>query len=216
LPKKIIKKTSDKPAKKRKRRSSEDIMNRLLQAAGDEFGELGYSSATTAGIARRAEVTEAQLFRYFDSKADLFREAIFKPLDRHLSEFNDKYLIESDQDVDVAEQSRLYITELQKFIRTHWKTLMSLVVAQTYAPESVRGLSEVDSLNTYFKRNAEIMSKRMGRNITIDPQLMVRVSFAAVLANVMFKDWIFPEGLASDEDISASIIDFVMNGIHTN
>ena len=39
---------------------------------------------------------------------------------------------------------------------------------------------------------------------------------AAVLACVMFKDWIFPKGLASNADISAAIIDFVIDGINAN
>jgi hypothetical protein len=44
----------------------------------------------------------------------------------------------------------------------------------------------------------------------------VRVSFVAVLACVMFKDWIFPPGMASDEEITAAINDFVMEGIRVN
>jgi AcrR family transcriptional regulator len=202
---------------KRQRRAPAEIMSRLMQAATDEFGEQGYSNATTAGIARRAEVTEAQLFRYFNSKAELFREAILKPLDRHLAEFNDKYLVLSAVDsADMREQSRRYITELQKFIREHWKTLMSLVVAQAYAPESVRGLSEIDSLHTYFQRNAEIMSQRVGDNPRVKTNLMVRVSFAAVLASVLFKDWIFPDGLASKEEINLAVVDFVIDGVNAN
>jgi hypothetical protein len=50
----------------------------------------------------------------------------------------------------------------------------------------------------------------------VDPRLMVRVSFAAVLACVMFKDWIFPPDLATDEQISAAINAFVLEGISAN
>jgi hypothetical protein len=44
----------------------------------------------------------------------------------------------------------------------------------------------------------------------------VRVSFAAVLACILFKEWIFPPGMASDEQINAAIKDFVMDGINAN
>jgi hypothetical protein len=37
-----------------------------------------------------------------------------------------------------------------------------------------------------------------------------------VLACVMFKDWIFPRGLAGPDEISAAIRDFVMDGINAN
>ena len=42
------------------------------------------------------------------------------------------------------------------------------------------------------------------------------VSFAAVLASVMFKDWLFPAGLASDEAIRDAIADFTIDGIGAN
>ena len=45
---------------------------------------------------------------------------------------------------------------------------------------------------------------------------MVRVSFAAVLANVMFRDWLFPAGLASEHDIREAIIDFVIDGLRAS
>lgn len=45
---------------------------------------------------------------------------------------------------------------------------------------------------------------------------MVRVSFAAVLGSVMFRDWLFPEGLASDEAIRRAIADFTIDGISAN
>jgi hypothetical protein len=45
---------------------------------------------------------------------------------------------------------------------------------------------------------------------------MVRVSFVSVLACIMFKDWIFPDGMASDSDIEAAINNFVLEGISAN
>jgi hypothetical protein len=44
----------------------------------------------------------------------------------------------------------------------------------------------------------------------------VRVSFAAVLANLMFRDWLFPPGIASDTEIREAIAAFVIEGIEAN
>ncbi|MFT5201663.1 MAG: AcrR family transcriptional regulator [Candidatus Aldehydirespiratoraceae bacterium] len=43
----------------------------ILDSASELFAERGYENAHTAAIAQRAEVSEATLFRYFPSKADL-------------------------------------------------------------------------------------------------------------------------------------------------
>lgn len=204
------------PVARRKRRSPEEIMDRLITAAAEEFKRSGFAGATTATIARNAEVTEAQLFRYFGSKTDLFREAIFKPLNEHFFEFNAKQLADVAEAGNIGDRRRLYITELQHFIGQQSKMLMSLLVAETYAPGSTQGVGGIDSLRTYFGRGAAMMSGRMDKDPKVDPRLMVRVSFAAVLGCVMFKDLIFPPGLASDDEISAAIIDFLIDGISAN
>jgi AcrR family transcriptional regulator len=50
--------------------------NALIEAALDEFSELGYEAATVAGIAERAGVTTGALYAHFDGKLDLLIEAI--------------------------------------------------------------------------------------------------------------------------------------------
>lgn len=201
---------------RRKRRSPEEIMDRLLQAAEEEFKRNGFAGATTAAIARRADVTEAQLFRYFATKADLFREAIFKPLNQHFLEFNARHLADADKVQGFREMARLFITEQLQFLSNHSQMFMSLVVAEAYAPESTQGVGEIDSLRTYFERGAAMMSARVEKDPKVDPKLMVRVSFAAILACVIFKDWIFPKGMASRKEISAAITDFVIDGLSAN
>ena len=201
--------------KRRKRRSTEENMDRIIRAAADEFKASGFTGATTAAIARNADVTEAQLFRYFASKAELFRESVFKPLNQHFLDFFHSDGRSAAEAETRDDKSRRYISELQQFLSEHSKMLMSLVVAQTYAP-GTEGVNEFDSLSTYFERGAAMMTGRMARIPKVDPRLMVRVSFAAVLACILFKEWIFPPGMASDGQISAAIKDFVMDGINAN
>lgn len=203
-------------ATRKKRRSSEEIRERLIRAAREEFKRSGFVGATTAVIARNAEVTEAQLFRYYASKADLFREAVFEPLNQHFSEFSARHPTDASGKDNVRDHARLYITELQQFLDEHSKLLLSLVVSQLFVSGSLQGVDEIESLSHYFERGAATMSNRVEKNPTVDPKLLVRVSFAAVLGCVIFKDWIFPAGLASDDDITAAIINFVIDGISVN
>ena len=191
-------------------------MARILRAAAQEFIASGFAGATTAAIARNAEVTEAQLFRYFSSKIELFQESVFKPLNQHFLAFTSNQRAEGARAETHRDQSERYISELQQFLSEHSKLLMSLAVAETYAPDSVEGLHEIASLNEYFERGAAMMASRMAGTPQVDPRLMVRVSFAAVLGCTLFKDWILPAGLASEQKISAAVKAFVMNGITAN
>jgi AcrR family transcriptional regulator len=201
-------------AVKRERRSRDDILNRIVQAARAEFKRSGFAGATTAAIARRAEVTEAQLFRYFGSKSDLFRETVFKPVDQHFLSFISAHLSEVQSGATTAEMTDLYATELQRLIGANSGMLASLAIAQTYDAGDTQG--EIKSLHAYFDRAAAMMARRLKGRASVDPRLTVRVTFGAVLASVVFKDWLFPAGMASDADITAAVNDFIKEGIRAH
>lgn len=65
----------------RKRLSAEERKRSILEAAREQFAETGdIGGTTTKMIAKRAGVSEAILYRYFDSKEDLYIEAVVDPL----------------------------------------------------------------------------------------------------------------------------------------
>ena len=191
---------------KRRRRPRDELMSQIVLAAAEEFKRVGYAEARTAAIAQNAGVTETQLFRYFGSKSNLFRDTIFHPLADHLSKFIEDYLPQA--------MSYPYTTDLQKFISANIDMFKSLVVVEAYGDGDTQGMSQVNSLNTYFERGETALRSWSAETPKVDPKLMVRVSFVAVLANIMFKDWVFPPGLASDEEVTAAINDFVMDGVN--
>lgn len=200
----------------KKRRSPDELMALILNAATEAFEERGFSNTTTAAIARKAGVTEAQLFRYFPSKAELFRAAVFEPLNQHLLRFLPAQISDLKDAQSIDAKSRLYITELQHFLSEHSDLWMSLLVAERYRHAGVDGVAQVDSLQTYFERGAATTKSRLKGAPRVAPELMVRVSFASVLGCILFKDWIFPAGTASDKSIHDAINDFVMDGLNGN
>jgi len=121
----------------------------------------GFAGTTTASIARKADVTEAQLFRYFGSKSNVFRETIFKPLEQTSASVRQRPHADFEKERAVRENTHLYTTELQRFISKHSQMLTSLVVAQTYDSGTGHGVGEINSLDTYFDRAASMMTKRI-------------------------------------------------------
>lgn len=202
---------------RRRRRSSAEVADRILEAAAEEFEQSGYAGATTAAIARRAAVTEAQIFRFHPSKQDLFRAAIFTPLNRHFADFQARSAAAEKAGEDSRDLARDYIGELLDFISGHSRMFLSLVVADAYSPDSTGGVAELEGLQSYFATGRSMMTERLaGRRPRVSPELMVRVSFAAVLANFMFRDWLFPPGMAGDAEIREAIAAFVIEGIEAN
>lgn len=201
---------------RRRRRSTEEVADRILEAAAEEFELSGYSGATTAAIARRAQVTEAQIFRFHASKQDLFRAAIFTPLNRHFADFQARNDPDQPGQHSAYELAHKYIRELQDFMAGHSRMFMSLIVASAYSPDSTDSVAELEGLQAYFEQGKAMMRARVSETPRVSPELMVRVSFAAVLANLMFRDWLFPPGMASEEEIRDAIAAFVIEGIEAN
>jgi len=197
----------------RKRRSAPDLLERIVHAAAEEFKRNGYAGTTTAVIARRADVTEAQLFRYFGSKANLFRETVFQPIEEHFRHFVETHLPVADDPAAHRAQTHRYTTELQRFVADNAQLLTSLIVTQTYDSGGAHGVAQIDSLKTYFDRAAAMMKTRTRGRTVDDPRVLVRLAFSSVLAAVIFRDWIFPDGLIDDRALAGAINDFVMRGV---
>jgi AcrR family transcriptional regulator len=205
---------SPKDTPKRRRRSTEELTARILQAAEQEFKRHGYIGATTASIAQKAEVTEAQLFRYFGSKAKLFQDAIFAPLDEQLRGFMAQHEPPTRDAAGVRTESAEYIEALYDLLRSNIGYIKTLMVAHAYEAQQPKGVDALTGLQKYFERGAFEVSRR--HPTKMDPKLLVRVSFAAVLGCVIFEDWLFPPGLASDDEIQKAIKDFVIDGVQQN
>ena len=75
---------------RRKRLSAEARRRLIVDAARDVFLKNGEAGARLRDIADRAGITEAYLYRYFTSKAELYHAAVFEPVERIVDEFEAK------------------------------------------------------------------------------------------------------------------------------
>ena len=62
--------------------SGSDRRTQVLAIAAEEFAESGLHGASTEAIARRAEITQAYIFRMFGTKKALFLELVIGAFDR--------------------------------------------------------------------------------------------------------------------------------------
>lgn len=61
---------------------------RILDAAEIEFGTKGYEAASTNIIHKEAEVSKGTIFRYFNSKAELYYQLFIERLDKVVAAIN--------------------------------------------------------------------------------------------------------------------------------
>ena len=197
---------------RRKRRSTQEIVDRIVDAASSEFGENGYAQTTTAAIARRADVAEALIFNHFGNKANLFRKAVFKPLDDHFSNFIATHAHFDDS--DRAGESRAFVSDLVTFVRQRSGIFKSLVVNEAFASDE--GSGALRGLQDYFDKMSAIEEARMVEPQKVPPRLISRLSFAAILGYILCEEWLIPDAMASDEEVHEAMCDFIMEGLSIN
>jgi len=77
----------DEEQPRRKRLPAEARRRLIIDAARDVFVENGEAGARLRDIAERAGITEAYLYRYFTSKAELYHAAVYEPVERIIDRF---------------------------------------------------------------------------------------------------------------------------------
>jgi AcrR family transcriptional regulator len=200
----------------RRRRSTKEVLDRLIDAACEEFESNGYTRSKTATIAKKAGVSETLLFRHFGSKANLFHDTIFTPFNEHFAEFKKSHPIADDDSEGRIEITRQYIGEVQEFLSRHAGMLMLLITSQSYESDEVKGIDNIKGLHDYLLTTSRIIESRLKESPNMDPLLMACISFATIMSCTIFKDWLFPIGAADDRTINDAVTNFVLGGVNAN
>ncbi|MEA3038073.1 MAG: hypothetical protein QOE79_586 [Sphingomonadales bacterium] len=109
-------------------------LQKLIDAAAAEFGELGYHDAGIIGITRRARVALGTFYTYFDSK-----EAVFRALVREMSRATRAHVAEAVKDApDRLAAERLGLEAFIAFVRAHPELYRIIEEAQFVAEDVYR------------------------------------------------------------------------------
>ncbi|MFL6856883.1 MAG: TetR/AcrR family transcriptional regulator [Allosphingosinicella sp.] len=129
-------------------------LQRLIDAAAAEFGELGYHEAGIIGITRRARVALGTFYTYFDSKEEVFRALV-----REMSRATRAHVAEAVKDApDRLAAERLGLEAFIAFVRRHPELYRIVEEAQFVAEDVYREhyLSFVDG----YRRNLAAARRR--------------------------------------------------------
>lgn len=113
-----------------KRMTRKERRKQILESALKVFIEKGYNGSTTLDIAKKADISEVTLFRYFDSKKQMFMEAIEPILITSLKES----LVES-QGLEPMEKLEYILKNRIKFITQHNKAIKLILMESQVNPE---------------------------------------------------------------------------------
>lgn len=114
----------------RRRMDREERRKQILESALSLFIEKGYNGATTMDIAKRANISEVTLFRYFDSKKQIFLEATEPILITSLKES-----LVASKDLKPGEKLEHILKNRISFISKHNEVIKLILMESQVNPE---------------------------------------------------------------------------------
>jgi AcrR family transcriptional regulator len=101
----------------------EEVRNRILQSALNEFDKNGYSGTQMRRIAQEAGVATGNIYRYFHNKEEVF-EAIVQPVYAHISSIIFDLYKPGDERSDIREITNNIAKKIMEVYRRHGRALM--------------------------------------------------------------------------------------------
>ena len=143
----------------RNRMSKEDRRNQIMESAKKVFIDKGFTSTTTANIAKEADISEVTLFRYFSSKQELFESIIQPLLNASINDESpsDKFETVEQKIYNLLDRRIRFISENQGLIKLLLIEHDRLDIKENYIKKmSEHVTNQLTSLNISVERNYQI------------------------------------------------------------
>lgn len=205
-------------AKIMKKTKAEQTADKILDSAVEIFAEKGYSATTTSEIAKKAEVAEGTIFRYFPKKKDLLTKVVY----RFLDSFGEKLLISPLERILKDNKNQPVEVIIKEIIKDRvrlfrkYNGYLKVLATEMQFHDEIYDIFKTRILTSGFDFGEHLFQELYDRGEIRD--LNTLVTFRTLLGSVVFmmiqRSFLsdISSGLTLDEEID-QIIDILMNGI---
>ncbi len=159
-------------------KTSRDLRKaQIIDSAMKVFIEKGYNGATTAGIAREAGISEVTLFRYFNSKKELFTQGLEPILITGLENS-----IMASKELPAAEKLKYILKDRIQFVSIHHEIIKLILMERQINPEVV-AFDYISKIVTLLKESIQ----KSGVNLK-DEEVTVRLLMGSILSFLYFPE----------------------------
>lgn len=130
-----------------KRLSKEERREQILKAALKVFTEKGYRGSTTIDIAKKAQISEVTLFRYFSSKKQIFMQSIEPVL---LADFKES--IKESKNLKPEKNLEHIFKNRMKFVSENQEVIKLILMESQVNPE-VASFNFVGQMTDLLKKS---------------------------------------------------------------
>jgi AcrR family transcriptional regulator len=197
----------------RSRRSPATIRTLVLRAARELFAEQGYTEASTREIARRAGVTQAQIFRHFDSKAGLFVEAAYRPFHDFVAGYVRRWAQQGHGTESSARDTEVFVAGLYRLLLENRGLLGAMSASAAGGPPELAAATAAFLHEVFDRLEQEVVLESGAKgDKTMDPAYAVRFTFALVFGVSVLDQALFPPGGPDHDLVVGEMSGYILRG----
>ncbi|HTK63921.1 MAG TPA: TetR family transcriptional regulator [Pseudonocardia sp.] len=192
------------------RRSPAELRSLILDAACVEFGANGFASTTNRDVARRAGVALSVLYRHFETKADLFSEAVLEPFVRGMEQLGNDWLRQLSEPLEDERLMEVFIRDIHDNLAANQHVLDQMLLGRGELPDAMLERIRVafEKLITQLRLMTELEARRRGWMSTLGVDMSVRVLMGMMLGMSSYSWMLLPDGHegSGDEDVIEGMV----------
>ena len=176
------------------RRERGEARRLLLSAARASFATRGYSGTSTREIAESAGVSEALIFRHFESKRRLFEEAVLDPFNEFVAEYVEAWRAQLGTPLPTSALIRQFVEGLYQLLREHRALIMVLAAADAFERDTLVDGNGDSELSRHLDVVADILgAEAVPRGLFgLDVPVTVRTIVSMVIGMTVLEEWLLP------------------------
>jgi AcrR family transcriptional regulator len=183
-------------AERQHRRNPAELRALILDAACVEFGANGYAATTNRDVARRAGVALSVLYRHFETKADLFSEAVLEPFVRGMEQLGNDWLRQLAEPLADEQLMQVFIRDIHDNLAANQHVLDQMLLGRGELPDAMLERIRVafEKVITQIRLMTELEARRRGWMSTLGVDMSVRVLMAMMLGMSSYSWMLLPDG----------------------
>lgn len=182
--------------KRQHRRNPAELRTLILDAARAEFGANGYAATTNRDVAKRAGVALSVLYRHFESKADLFSEAVLEPFVLGFERLGNDWLRQLGEPLADEELMQVFVRDIHDNLAANQHALDQMLYGRAELPDAMveRIRMAFDKLITQLRLMTELEARRRGWMSSLGVDMSVRVLMGMMLGMSSYSWLLLPGG----------------------
>jgi AcrR family transcriptional regulator len=172
------------------RRKPGQLRQELIEVARASFIEAGFKGASMRQIAARANTTDAMLYRYFDSKAELFEASVLSPFKEFVSGLVSEWQSQPVSSLPNETLLASFTEQVYDFTVEHRRLMLALIAADAFDDDPTGNVRQAFT-ETIGQIVHQVKAEQEARGLSaVDIEIAAPAMMAMIIATALLEEWL--------------------------